>query len=136
MTARNGSAAWHDSLQNGSGTVTVGAAVHEWWTLVAVCLGTFMLLLDVTISECRAAEDPGWAGSGSASCSGSLTPLRAHARSAPAELGFAGRPARATADIRHRPGDFLGGFRSCAVSPILPPLMLNLSRGVPGSAAR
>ena len=49
MTARNGSAGWHDSVQNGSGTVTVGAAVHEWWTLVAVCLGTFMLLLDVTI---------------------------------------------------------------------------------------
>src|SRR4051812_26800063 len=23
--------------------------LHKWWTLVAVCLGTFMLLLDVTI---------------------------------------------------------------------------------------
>jgi EmrB/QacA subfamily drug resistance transporter len=26
-----------------------GPAPHKWWTLVAVCLGTFMLLLDVTI---------------------------------------------------------------------------------------
>src|SRR5579875_2097642 len=26
-----------------------GPAPHKWWTLVTVCLGTFMLLLDVTI---------------------------------------------------------------------------------------
>ncbi len=26
-----------------------GPAPHKWWTLVAVCLGTFMLLLDITI---------------------------------------------------------------------------------------
>jgi EmrB/QacA subfamily drug resistance transporter len=26
-----------------------GPAPHKWWTLVSVCLGTFMLLLDVTI---------------------------------------------------------------------------------------
>ncbi len=26
-----------------------GPAAHKWWTLVAVCLGTFMLLLDITI---------------------------------------------------------------------------------------
>jgi hypothetical protein len=26
-----------------------GPEPHKWWTLVAVCLGTFMLLLDVTI---------------------------------------------------------------------------------------
>jgi MFS family permease len=48
MTARNGSGEWHGSRESGSGTV-VGDAVHEWWTLVAVCVGTFMLLLDVTI---------------------------------------------------------------------------------------
>jgi EmrB/QacA subfamily drug resistance transporter len=28
---------------------SAGPAPHKWWTLVAVCLGTFMLLLDVTI---------------------------------------------------------------------------------------
>src|SRR5664279_5092637 len=26
-----------------------GPVANKWWTLVAVCLGTFMLLLDVTI---------------------------------------------------------------------------------------
>src|SRR6476619_3286190 len=49
MTARNGSGEWHGSVESGSGAVTVGDAAHEWWTLVAVCVGTFMLLLDVTI---------------------------------------------------------------------------------------
>jgi hypothetical protein len=49
MTARNGSGEWHGSVESGSVTVTVGDAVHEWWTLLAVCVGTFMLLLDVTI---------------------------------------------------------------------------------------
>ena len=49
MTARNGSGGWHGSVESGSGAVTVGDAEREWWTLVAVCVGTFMLLLDVTI---------------------------------------------------------------------------------------
>jgi hypothetical protein len=47
MTARNGSSEWHGSVESGSGMVTVGDAEREWWTLVAVCVGTFMLLLDV-----------------------------------------------------------------------------------------
>ena len=49
MTARNGSGESHGSFGSGLGMVTVGDAAHEWWTLVAVCVGTFMLLLDVTI---------------------------------------------------------------------------------------
>ena len=49
MTARNGSGEWHRSVEGGPGTIAAGDAVHEWWTLVAVCVGTFMLLLDVTI---------------------------------------------------------------------------------------
>src|SRR5580693_9698526 len=48
MTAQNGSGERNGSVES-SGTATVGDAVHEWWTLVAVCVGTFMLLLDVTI---------------------------------------------------------------------------------------
>jgi EmrB/QacA subfamily drug resistance transporter len=32
-----------------AGPAATGPAPHKWWTLVAVCLGTFMLLLDVTI---------------------------------------------------------------------------------------
>ncbi|HET6875984.1 MAG TPA: MFS transporter [Jatrophihabitans sp.] len=35
--------------QETSSTPSAGPAPHKWWTLVAVCLGTFMLLLDVTI---------------------------------------------------------------------------------------
>ena len=50
MTPRNGSGEWEGSGESGSGTaVTSGDGMHEWWTLVAVCVGTFMLLLDVTI---------------------------------------------------------------------------------------
>jgi MFS family permease len=30
-------------------TVREGPEPHKWWTLVTVCLGTFMLLLDITI---------------------------------------------------------------------------------------
>jgi hypothetical protein len=53
MTARNGSAEWHGSVETGSGTIAVGEGEREWWTLVAVCVGTFMLLLDVTIERRR-----------------------------------------------------------------------------------
>ena len=49
MTSRNGSGEWHGSVESGPGTVTVGEGEREWWTLVTVCVGTFMLLLDVTI---------------------------------------------------------------------------------------
>ncbi len=49
MTARSGSAASDGSVVGGPGTITVGDGVREWWTLVTVCVGTFMLLLDVTI---------------------------------------------------------------------------------------
>ncbi len=44
MTARNDSGEWEGSGESGSGTVTSGDGVHEWWTLLAVCVGTFMLL--------------------------------------------------------------------------------------------
>src|SRR6478609_10655571 len=49
MTPRSSSSEWHGSMENSSGTTTVGEGVREWWTLVAVCVGTFMLLFDVTI---------------------------------------------------------------------------------------
>src|ERR1700759_5571242 len=49
MTARNGSGGWHGSVESGSGAVTIGEADRERWTLVTVCVATFMLLLDVTI---------------------------------------------------------------------------------------
>ena len=48
----------------------------KWWTLLAVCAGTFMLLLDVTIVV--VAQRPYKAGCmpDSATCSGCLTPTR------------------------------------------------------------
>jgi MFS family permease len=49
MSAGNGHAEWIGNAESGSGTITVGDGVREWWTLLAVCIGTFMLLLDVTI---------------------------------------------------------------------------------------
>ena len=33
----------------GTGREDPGQRGNKWWTLVAVCLGTFMLLLDITI---------------------------------------------------------------------------------------
>ena len=38
-----------DGKQAGGGGEDPGQRGNKWWTLVAVCLGTFMLLLDVTI---------------------------------------------------------------------------------------
>jgi MFS family permease len=38
----------HDQ-QAGDGGNGPGQRGNKWWTLVAVCLGTFMLLLDITI---------------------------------------------------------------------------------------
>ena len=36
MTAGHGHAEWHGSASSGSGTITVGDGVREWWTLLAV----------------------------------------------------------------------------------------------------
>ena len=35
--------------QAGGATAAQAAQGNKWWTLVAVCLGTFMLLIDITI---------------------------------------------------------------------------------------
>ncbi len=62
MSARNGRAEWRGSAESDSGTITASGGVREWWTLVAVCVGTFMLLLDVTIVNVALPKDPGRAG--------------------------------------------------------------------------
>jgi MFS family permease len=39
----------HPTREASTGREDRGQSGNKWWTLVAVCLGTFMLLLDITI---------------------------------------------------------------------------------------
>ena len=112
------------------GTVTVGAAVHEWWTLVAVCLGTFMLLLDVTIVNVALPKIQAGLGS-------SFTDLQwvvdAYALTLAALLLSSG----SLADLLGRRRIFAIGLVIFSAASLLrgvaqSPLMLNLSRGVQG----
>ena len=53
------------------------ARPHRWWTLGAVCVATFMLLLDITIVNVAMPDDPPRPqGRPSRTCSGSSTPTR------------------------------------------------------------
>ena len=53
LDEREGDSSAHSSSGSSSGSSETpsdgGPEPHKWWTLVAVCLGTFMLLLDITI---------------------------------------------------------------------------------------
>ena len=62
----------------GAGTSRAGGPEpHKWWTLVAVCLGTFMLLLDVTIVNVALPDiQTALHVAASPTCSGSSTPTR------------------------------------------------------------
>ena len=130
MTARNGSGESHDSVESGAGTVTVGDAVHEWWTLVAVCVGTFMLLLDVTIVNVALPKIQAGLGL-------SFTDLQwvvdAYALTLAALLLTSG----SLADLLGRRRIFAIGLVIFSAASLLcgvaqSPLMLNLSRGVQG----
>ena len=74
---------------------------RKWWTLVAVCVATFMLLLDITIVNVALPDIA------DATCTRQLhrpavgdRRLRADARRAAADRRLAGRPARPPARLR------------------------------------
>ena len=49
---------------------------RKWWTLVAVCVATLMLLIDVTIVNVALPNIQTSLTGASATCSGSSTPTR------------------------------------------------------------
>ena len=54
-----------------------GQRGNKWWTLVAVCLGTFMLLLDITIVNVALPDIQRALHSSFSACSGLSTPSAA-----------------------------------------------------------
>src|SRR5258708_9799140 len=132
MTARNDGAESHGSVEGGPGPITVGDGVREWWTLVTVCVGTFMLLLDVTIVNVALPKIQAGLGS-------SFTDLQwvvdAYSLTLAALLLTSG----SLADLLGRRRIFAIGVVLFSAASLLcrvaqSPLMLDLSRGVQGSA--
>jgi MFS family permease len=130
MTARNGSVERHGSAESDSKTVTLGDGVREWWTLVTVCVGTFMLLLDITIVNVALPRIQAGLGS-------SFTDLQwvvdAYALTLAALLLTSG----SLADLLGRRRIFAIGLVIFSAASLLSgvaqsPLMLTLSRGVQG----
>jgi EmrB/QacA subfamily drug resistance transporter len=117
-------------MESGPGEVTVGEGVREWWTLVTVCVGTFMLLLDVTIVNVALPQIQTGLGS-------SFTDLQwvvdAYALTLAALLLTSG----SLADLLGRRRIFAIGVVIFSAASLLcgiaqSPLMLDLSRGVQG----
>ena len=76
---------------------TVRVMDRKWWTLIAVCIATFMLLLDITIVNVALPDDRARLG---ASFSDLQWVIDAYALTLAALLltaGLAGRPASAAA---------------------------------------
>lgn len=107
-----------------------GARGNKWWTLVAVCLGTFMLLLDITVINVALPDIQQALGS---SFSGLQWVVDAYALTLAALL----LPAGSTADLYGRRLLYLIGLSVFTIASLLcgvatSTLMLQLSRGVQG----
>lgn len=107
-----------------------GPEPHKWWTLVAVCLGTFMLLLDVTIVNVAL---PDIQSALHASFSGLQWVVDAYALTLAALLLTAG----SLADMFGRRRLFIVGLALFTVASLLcglsgDALLLQLSRGLQG----
>lgn len=102
----------------------------KWWTLVAVCVGMFMLLLDVTVVNVALPDIQSELG---ASFTALEWVIDAYALSLAALLLTAG----SLADLLGRRRVFLGGLGIFTLGSILcglapSPFVLNISRGVQG----
>src|SRR3954452_23064133 len=103
---------------------------RKWWTLLVVCVATFMLLLDITIVNVAL---PSIQKALHASFQDLQWVVDAYALTLAALLLTAG----SLADLRGRKRVFLTGIAVFTVASLLcglatEPLMLNLSRGLQG----
>ena len=106
-TSDTGHQAQHENTQRG----------NKWWTLVAVCLGTFMLLLDITIVNVAL---PDIQRALHSSFSDLQWVVDAYALTLAAFLLTAGQPrghVRAAADVPGSAWSFSRPRPRCAVSP-------------------
>jgi EmrB/QacA subfamily drug resistance transporter len=119
-----------DAAAPGPGSAPRSGADPKWWTLAAVCLGTFMLLLDITIVNVAL---PAIQASLGASFSDLQWVIDAYALTLAALLLTTG----SLADLYGRRRLYLGGLAvftsaSALCGAAQSPLMLELSRGLQG----
>ena len=102
------------------------------WTLVAVCTTTFMLLLDITVVERRAAEHPAAASrEPDRDCSGSSTPTRSALAALILTAGAPRRPLRPPARL-HRSACFSSAAASLLCGLAWNIAVLDVARALQG----